>query len=65
MTLIVSYLEDGCPILLGDLLISGRGEQSLNELPFWQRPDLNIEVEGGRRLVATAQKVVVVSDRLC
>ncbi len=65
MTLIASFYEDGCPVLFGDLLTSGPGDQSLNELPFWQRTDVNIEVEGGSRLLGTAQKVVVISDRLC
>ena len=65
MTLVASFCEDGCPVLFGDLLTSGSGERSLSALPFWQRSDLNIEVKGGLRILGTAQKVVVISDRLC
>ena len=65
MTLIAAFVEDGCPILMGDLLTSAPGTSSLGNLPIWRRPDLNIEVEGGLRLTGLAQKVVIVSDRLC
>lgn len=65
MTLIAAFIEDECPVLMGDLVTSAPGTNSLRSLPIWQRPDLNIEVEGGLRLAGLAQKVVIVSDRLC
>jgi hypothetical protein len=70
MTLVAGFIEDGCPILIGDLLTSAPGEfvpgdRSLESRPIWRGPNVNISVDHGYRLVGLEQKVVIVSDRLC
>lgn len=68
MTLVAAFLDNGCPVLLGDLLTSAptaSPTETLVSVPLARRLDHNVPVDGGYKLVGLTQKVVIVSDRLC
>jgi hypothetical protein len=66
MTLFASFVFQGAPIFLGDILISSPATQSANvSTPLVHNPGKYIHHGSSRRISSTCQKVNIINDNIC